>query len=203
LGVGYQISDIGYQIEEAGSGYLWIWGEEVHLPDRGEEAKGGTQAALLVFVVGTGGTLADGLVALGSGPTVESSFQGICLRSHESGRPQKGLALGVAHISLEIRFAGASEDHESAWVRTNLAQYARNLKVHERVVTHINKQIRGAGDTKSGLLIVEGERKRLLAKTGGGCKKLRNSVANLSSVIGIGNEDHLRVVTMKDTALQH
>jgi hypothetical protein len=89
-------------------------------------------------------------------------------------------------------------------VPTGLANDARNLKIHESIVTYIRirRQVGGTRKRKAAVFVLESQRKSLFSKASRGRDKVRDRVANPGSVIRIGNKDHFRALVTKNTTLQ-
>jgi hypothetical protein len=87
-------------------------------------------------------------------------------------------------------------------VRSGLANDARNLKVHESIVTNIRRQVGATRNREGAVFVLESHRKSLLSKTSGRSDKVSDRIANPRSVIRIGNKNHFRALVAENTTLQ-
>ncbi len=110
-------------------------------PTSGEQSLRGRQAAFLVTVVSGGGTLADRFGRFITEPAIECSLERVGFRGHKTRGPQKRLASRGLQVGAEESLAGASEDDELPTASSLPSLHARNLKIHEGIVSYVDHQV--------------------------------------------------------------
>lgn len=162
-----------------------------------KQVSGGLEAALLVLVVGEGGSFLDFIAGLVREPAGNGGLQRVRLRSHETGGQEDGSGPQLRQARLKIGLALAREDHGGPWLRLLLERGRLDVEIHQAVMADVDDET-GAALQRDRLLLELQGRRVVAARRG---EEIQDRLFDLVATIGVGHKIRTSLLVLENDSL--